>query len=280
MHAPTSEDYDQGHRQGTERHFTERHERSRPTTGLFSAKVRWGDKQGGYGEHYWDLNHAGAGDDGHNDDGYSNSHDHDHDRHSDSYDDSPHYGNDDSSQYESGHQHEADRLSNYDEPSQYDADGSRSKRAHSRVKTEKTTKRKVVTEKEDDENDDQREKNHERLQTASTQIDKKSEATPRRTHVYRGQINHKRAQYDSPSNEAAEKVKEEQSSNEGVESYTPALQKEEPQFVPYERGAGIRQHQNQLAAASVPRLFLEPSTGHVVDRATGQAYVLQPIIVN
>ncbi|XP_045764402.1 uncharacterized protein LOC123866766 [Maniola jurtina] len=23
------------------------------------GKVRWGDKKGGYGEHYWDLNHAG-----------------------------------------------------------------------------------------------------------------------------------------------------------------------------------------------------------------------------
>ncbi|XP_050298065.1 uncharacterized protein LOC126737277 isoform X1 [Anthonomus grandis grandis] len=25
------------------------------------GKVRWGDKHGGYGEHYWDLNHAGHG---------------------------------------------------------------------------------------------------------------------------------------------------------------------------------------------------------------------------
>lgn len=25
-------------------------------------KVRWGDKHGGYGEHYWDYNHAGHGD--------------------------------------------------------------------------------------------------------------------------------------------------------------------------------------------------------------------------
>ncbi|XP_030754399.1 uncharacterized protein LOC115881160 isoform X2 [Sitophilus oryzae] len=27
------------------------------------GKVRWGDKNGGYGEHYWDFNHAGQGDD-------------------------------------------------------------------------------------------------------------------------------------------------------------------------------------------------------------------------
>lgn len=30
--------------------------------------MRWGDKHGGYGEHYWDYNHAGhGGDDGHGD---------------------------------------------------------------------------------------------------------------------------------------------------------------------------------------------------------------------
>lgn len=59
------------------------------------------------------------------------------------------------------------------------------------------------------------------------------------------------------------------------------VQKPEPtHYVPYESGAGVRQHhqaKEETAAASVPRLFLEPSTGHVVDRATGQAYVLQPI---
>lgn len=54
------------------------------------------------------------------------------------------------------------------------------------------------------------------------------------------------------------------------------------QYVPYEGGAGVRQHHQPevAAAASVPRLFLEPSTGHIVDSATGQAYVLQPIAVN
>lgn len=26
-------------------------------------QVRWGDKNGGYGEHYWDLNHAGHAND-------------------------------------------------------------------------------------------------------------------------------------------------------------------------------------------------------------------------
>lgn len=27
--------------------------------------MRWGDKHGGYGEHYWDYNHAGHGNDDH-----------------------------------------------------------------------------------------------------------------------------------------------------------------------------------------------------------------------
>ncbi|KAJ9580679.1 hypothetical protein L9F63_024146 [Diploptera punctata] len=39
------------------------------------GQVRWGDKHGGYGEHYWDYNHAGhggeGGDDGGSDGGYS-----------------------------------------------------------------------------------------------------------------------------------------------------------------------------------------------------------------
>jgi hypothetical protein len=27
--------------------------------------VKWGDKDGGYGEQYWDLNHGGAGESAH-----------------------------------------------------------------------------------------------------------------------------------------------------------------------------------------------------------------------
>lgn len=64
-----------------------------------------------------------------------------------------------------------------------------------------------------------------------------------------------------------------------LQHYVPNQQLEPPKYVPYEGGAGVRQHQQPevSAASTVPRLFLEPSTGHVVDRATGQAYVLQPI---
>ncbi|KAG5898514.1 hypothetical protein JTB14_038468 [Gonioctena quinquepunctata] len=36
------------------------------------GKVRWGDKHGGYGEHYWDYNHAGHGHDGDGDESQHN----------------------------------------------------------------------------------------------------------------------------------------------------------------------------------------------------------------
>lgn len=29
---------------------------------MWFQQVKWGDKDGGYGEQYWDLNHGGAGD--------------------------------------------------------------------------------------------------------------------------------------------------------------------------------------------------------------------------
>ena len=59
----------------------------------------------------------------------------------------------------------------------------------------------------------------------------------------------------------------------------PPKQTEPKRFVPYEGGAGVRQHVRPeiASAASIPRLFLEASTGRVVDRTTGQAYVLQPV---
>ena len=31
---------------------------------LLKTQVRWADKKGGHGEHYWDYNHAGHHDDG------------------------------------------------------------------------------------------------------------------------------------------------------------------------------------------------------------------------
>lgn len=57
---------------------------------------------------------------------------------------------------------------------------------------------------------------------------------------------------------------------------------DQTQYVPYESGAGVRQYQSPEVkeVATVPRLFLEAATGRVVDRATGQAYILQPVALN
>ncbi|CAH1376698.1 unnamed protein product, partial [Tenebrio molitor] len=63
-HVPAKDHYEHGHKRGNEHHFIERHEKAHPHAGEFKTKVRWGDKHGGYGEHYWDYNHAGHGHDG------------------------------------------------------------------------------------------------------------------------------------------------------------------------------------------------------------------------
>ncbi|KAG8278596.1 hypothetical protein J6590_016858, partial [Homalodisca vitripennis] len=51
--------YEFGFRRGNEHHFKERYEKAQPHQGQFKTKARWGDKHGGYGEHYWDYNHDG-----------------------------------------------------------------------------------------------------------------------------------------------------------------------------------------------------------------------------
>lgn len=61
IHVPAKDHYEHGHRRGNEHHFIERHEKGHPHEGEFKTKVRWGDKHGGYGEHFWDYNHAGHG---------------------------------------------------------------------------------------------------------------------------------------------------------------------------------------------------------------------------
>ncbi|XP_046980333.1 uncharacterized protein LOC124545452 isoform X2 [Schistocerca americana] len=74
QHNPEHDHYEFGYRRGNEHHFQERYEKALPHAGHFKTKARWGDKHGGYGEHYWDYNHAGhhedGGDDG-GDGGYS-----------------------------------------------------------------------------------------------------------------------------------------------------------------------------------------------------------------
>lgn len=39
--------------------------------------------------------------------------------------------------------------------------------------------------------------------------------------------------------------------------------------------SGFRQN---IETSSAPRLYFEPSTGQVIDRVTGQAFLLQPIV--
>lgn len=48
--------------------------------------MRWGDKHGGYGEHYWDYNHAGHGGDG---DGEESQHNEEYANYNDESKDTP-----------------------------------------------------------------------------------------------------------------------------------------------------------------------------------------------
>ncbi|KAI5727066.1 uncharacterized protein LOC103519299 [Diaphorina citri] len=57
-HNPAEDHYEFGFKRGNEHHFTERHEKAHPHEGQFKTHARWGDKHGGYGEHYWDYNHG------------------------------------------------------------------------------------------------------------------------------------------------------------------------------------------------------------------------------
>ncbi|XP_038210860.1 uncharacterized protein LOC119831527 isoform X2 [Zerene cesonia] len=218
---PTSEDFDQGHRLGSEDHFTERHERSRPSSGLFNAKVRWGDKKGGYGEHYWDLNHAGHTDDHDNGD----------------YDSDGQYNHD-----------------TYDEPSEL---------SPSYESSEKQTY---------DES--------ERIKRADFEKARKEIETPRGQYDQAHYANENGGEFSKKQKKPREKHHIVLVVNQRERE--PNRQKDMKQFVPYESRLGVRRHQNleSSVAASAPRLFFESSTGHVIDRTTGQAYMLQPVIIN
>ncbi|CAH0699743.1 unnamed protein product [Spodoptera exigua] len=284
------------------------------------GKVRWGDKKGGYGEHYWDLNHAGnadnIGDDG--DDGsYRESHN------DDPYDEpsnnAPTYGEEE-----------------YDpERSSYEETG-RAKRAHPKVERSRKSERKhpksIQSESSEEsaprkQNNRERNNNNREQEAAETSHEEKFEddddeeeeeeayekPKPKRQHYRKKDddakpkeknqvvlvVNHKDDE-DQQQNQFAPTNQPDHSSylnqqQPDLTHYLPQTQQlpqyltqappapkqhlEPPRFVPYEGGAGVRQHHQSdvTAASTVPRLFLEPSTGHVVDRATGQAYVLQPI---
>ncbi|XP_035787840.1 uncharacterized protein LOC118464511 [Anopheles albimanus] len=63
--------YVAGGRRGNDQHYVEQLERASQGAGVFQKKVKWADKNGGFGEHYWDLNHVGqqTDADGHTTDG-------------------------------------------------------------------------------------------------------------------------------------------------------------------------------------------------------------------
>lgn len=231
-------------------------------------QVRWGDKKGGYGEHYWDLNHHGPSND-----------------HGDNYD------NDDGSYHEPNDP--------YDEPSdhsptygdEYDAekasyeDTNRNKRAYPKVKVERKA--------ENYDSQPYSKSNREVLETAATRhVDIHQEKLkPTTVGVQQKQKRHPHKQQDEKEKHQVVLVvnhRDDNNDQNNQDNQYQGLPPKASQYVSYENGAGVRQHQEEFtpeeaeatAAASVPRLFLEPSTGHVVDRATGQAYVLQPIRIN
>ncbi|XP_058828942.1 uncharacterized protein LOC131688602 [Topomyia yanbarensis] len=50
--------YNAGSKRGNDRHYIEQHEQGSNNAGVFQKRVKWADKHGGFGEHYWDLNHV------------------------------------------------------------------------------------------------------------------------------------------------------------------------------------------------------------------------------
>ncbi|XP_031769423.2 uncharacterized protein LOC113511806 [Galleria mellonella] len=249
------------------------------------GKVRWGDKKGGYGEHYWDLNHAGHTGN-HGNDGYSS----DHDEHP--YHDSSNDPYDEPSEHSTSYS-----TDEYDpEKSSYEENG-RAKRAHTRSKSENRKSQKEYYEDEQEQAKPRKlnRKKAEQLEIApSHKVEEYSDEDQDKVEVVkktpkrRSQNNQaQQEQYQEPKEEKNQivlVVKENDNSEneEQTNQQIRSTQQDVNQYVPYEGGAGVRQHrQPDLNTAAVaPRLFLEHATGRVVDRATGQAYILQPILNN
>lgn len=249
-------------------------------------QVRWGDKNGGYGEHYWDLNHAGyTGNHGNDYNGDDGSY---HEETSDAYN-----GPDDTGSYDS--------ESYSDDVPQYEETG-RIKRAHSktseqsedgdvyeeqqrpkqRIRSKNRNRRERYEETHEDDQIEEIEPTTKSPKIKSERIIEE-EGT---TEVQKSNKKQKEHRYERPQHEKEknhfvlvvnEKETEEEQSDRTRQ--TKQQQSEPKRFVKYEDGAGVRQHTNPeaLASASAPRLFLETQTGHIVDRMTGQAYVLQPV---
>ncbi|XP_047486824.1 insulin receptor substrate 4-like [Penaeus chinensis] len=79
-HQPDKKQYEFGFKRGNDYHTIERYEKGGPHHN-FKAKVRWEDSKGGYGEHYWDYNHAPKHHDDHHDDHHGGGGGHHDDHH-------------------------------------------------------------------------------------------------------------------------------------------------------------------------------------------------------
>ncbi|XP_050342328.1 uncharacterized protein LOC126768346 [Nymphalis io] len=226
------------------------------------GKVRWGDKKGGYGEHYWDLNHAGHVGNHGNDDGYDSDGD------DGSYHEDPQDTNNESN--EKYQNYEIDEYNPDDNKNNYEESG-RAKRAHGKIKSHQ---------KGDDE--------QERLPKEKLQINDKEK---REENVNEEEVTNRpfkikpkrrlRQQHDTkvPQNKEKNNVVLVIKHKENDEQVEFPKSSEPKHFVPYEGGAGVRQPvpPELVTSASIPRLFLDQSTGYVIDRTTGQAFMLQPI---
>ncbi|XP_076035685.1 uncharacterized protein LOC143021818 [Oratosquilla oratoria] len=56
VNVPGHKEYEFGWNRGNQHHYISRFEQAKDHR--FRTRVKWADKHGGYGEHYWEYNHA------------------------------------------------------------------------------------------------------------------------------------------------------------------------------------------------------------------------------
>nr|XP_034824849.1 uncharacterized protein LOC117982595 [Maniola hyperantus] len=211
------------------------------------GKVRWGDKKGGYGEHYWDLNHAGHAGKQEEEDEY--------------YDDDDDYSEELQDYPDTEEKANNEREEYYPDASEYER-SARPKRENSKFEIQAQKGERNYEEK-------QRPKlfraNAEPTQIERHNIDSQDnfDVDLMKMSLKGNTQRHAREYYHEKTYQPSEKNHIVLVVNHNVKNN-------------YD-GPGDRHLNKQVTPASVPRLFLESSTGRVIDRATGQAYVLQPV---
>ncbi|CAH2269101.1 jg17319 [Pararge aegeria aegeria] len=224
------------------------------------GKVRWGDKKGGYGEHYWDLNHAGHTGNQENDDDYDDgSYNEEIQDYPETAEQSEKYEaeeyNPDASDYEKSARPKREN-SNFEIQTLKGERKYKEERrpVKKRSNVDETKFKRHITESQNDYNRD------------LVKINPKTKSLKQLHEQYLEDIH-----YTNEKNHLV--LVPDQNLKESYED------KASKRFIPYEVGAG-RKHSQQIASAPVLRLILESSTGRVIDRATGQAYVLEPVNLN